>query len=225
MLAEALDTTKLPAAKGKDGHGRVVPIPAGYMSLVQADALVPKRPLLEAALALGQTEAGAGACANLGVVQDVVDAVSGQVTKVRQSDKALGWAMTQDIASAVSSGSSERAKTARSLHHAQGVVMINHVTAMIKKASHGGDVHGSFQPTPTTVSNMLKGMIVGSRSHFVRETMTDRHHDYGPWMCVPMSVPNRPRTTQQFFEWYFVVGAYKEQSWPMFVGERALSAW
>ena len=189
MLAEALDATKLPATKGEDGHEKVVPLPAGFLSLVQADALVPKRPLLQAALDLGQSEAGADACANLSVVQDVVDAVTGKVTKVRQSDEALGWAMNQDIASATSSGGSERAKTARSLHHAQGAV-INHVTAMIKKASHGGDVHGSFQPTPTMVGNMLKGMIIGTRSHFVRETMTDRHHDYGPWICVPMSTPN-----------------------------------
>ena len=109
MLAEALDTSKLPAAKGEDGHEKVVPLPAGFLSLVQADALVPKRPLLEAALSLGQMEAGADACANLGVVQDVVDGVTGQVTKVRQSDEALGWAMTQDIASATSSGGSERA--------------------------------------------------------------------------------------------------------------------
>ena len=145
---------------------------------MQAGALVPKRPLLNAALGLGQTEVGADACANLGVVQNVVDGVTGQVTKVRQSDETLGWAMTQDIASAASSGGLGRAKTARSLHHAQGVV-IDHATTMIKKASHGGDVHGSFQPTPTMVGNMLKGMIVGSRSHFVRETMVDRHHDYG----------------------------------------------
>ena len=218
VLAEALVTTKLPAAKGEDGHEKAVPPPAGFLSLVQADALVPKRPLLEAALGLGQT------CANLGVVQDAVDGVTGEVTKVRQSDEALGWAMTQDIASAASSGGSERAKTARSLHHAQRVV-INHATAMIKKASHGGDVHGSFQPTLTMVGNMLKGLTVGSRSHFVRETMTDRNHDYGPWMCVPMSVPNRPRTTQQFFEWHFAVGSYKDHGRPMFVGERVLSAW
>ena len=223
-LAEALDTTKLPAAKGEDGHEKVVPLPAGFLSIVQADALVPKRHLLEAALSLGQSESGADACANLGVIQNVVDAVTGEVTKVRQSDEALGWAMTQDIASATSAGGSERAKTARSLAHAQGLV-INHVTTMIKKASHGGDVHGSFQPTPTMVGNMLKGMIIGTRSHFVRETMTDRHHDYGPWMCVPMSTPNRPRTTIQFFEWYFAVGAYKDNGRPMFVGERALTAW
>ena len=114
MLAEALDTTKLPAAKGEDGHEKVVSLPAGFLSLVQADALVPKRHLPEAALGLGQTEAGADACANLGVVQDVVDGVTGKVTKVRQSDEALGWAMTQDIASATSSGGSERAKTVRS---------------------------------------------------------------------------------------------------------------
>ena len=130
----------------------------------------------------------------------------------------------QDIATATSSGGSDRAKTARSLHSAQGVV-INHVTAMIKKAAHGGDVHGSFQPTPTMVGNMLKGMIIGPRSHFVRETMTDCHHDYGPWMRVPMSVPNRPRSTQQFFEWYFAKDAYTDQGRPMFVGEKALTAW
>ena len=40
-----------------------------------------------------------------------------------------------------------------------------------------------------------------------------------------MSVPNRPRTTQQFFQWYFSVGPYKDHGRPMFVGERALSAW
>ena len=217
LLAEALDTTKLPSAKGEDGHEKVVPLPAGFLSMVQAEAIVPKRHLLDAALGLGQSAAGADACANLGVIQNVVDSVTGEVTRVRQSDEALGWAMTQDIATATSSGGSERAKTARSLHSGQGVV-INHVTAMIKKASHGGDVHGSFQPTPTMVGNMLKGMIIGSRSHFVRETMTDRHHDYGPWMCVPMSVPNRPRSTQQFFEWYFAKGAYTEQGRPMFVG-------
>ena len=55
--------------------------------------------------------------------------------------------------------------------------------------------------------------------------MTDRHHDYGPQICIPMSVPNRPRSTQQFFEWCFAVGAYKDHGRPMFVGERALSAW
>ena len=126
---------------------------------------------------------------------------------MRQSDEVLNWAMTQDIASATSSGGSELAKTVRSVHHAQAVV-INHVTAMIEKASHGGDVRGTFQLTPTMVGNMLKGMIVGSRPHFVRETMTDRPHDYGPWTCVPMSVHTRPRSTQQFFEWYFAVGAY-----------------
>ena len=131
------------------------------------------------------------ACANPGVIQNVVDSETGEVTRVRQCDEALGWAMTQDIATATSSaGGSERAKTARSLHSAQGVV-INHATAMIKKASHGGDIHGSFQPTPTMVGNMLKGTIVGSRSHFVRETMIERHHDYEPRMCVPMSVPTR----------------------------------
>ena len=117
MLAEALDATKLPATKGEDGYEKVVPLPAGFLSLVRADALVPKRPLLEAALGLGQSEAGADACANLGLVQDIVDATTGKVTKVRQSDEALNWTMTQDIAPATSSGGSGRAKTVRSLHH------------------------------------------------------------------------------------------------------------
>ena len=105
MLAEALDTTKLPATKGEDGHEKKVaplPLPAGFLSLVQqqAGAFVPKpkRPLLEVALGLGQSEAGAGACANLGLVQGAVDAMAGKVTKVRKkSDKALNWAMTQGI--------------------------------------------------------------------------------------------------------------------------------
>jgi len=144
LLTEALDSTKLPAGKGEDGDEKVVPLPAGFLSLVQAEALVLKRPLLEAALDLGQSAAGADAFANLGVIQNAVDNETGEVTRVRQSDEALCWAMTQDIASATSSGGSDRAKTARSLHHAQGVV-INHVTLMIKKASYGGDVHGSLQ--------------------------------------------------------------------------------
>jgi hypothetical protein len=94
MLAEALDTTELPAMKGEDGQEKVVPPPASFLSLVQADALVAKRPLLEAALCLGQSEAGADACANLGQVHDHVDAATGKVTKVRMGDEALNWAMT-----------------------------------------------------------------------------------------------------------------------------------
>ena len=89
LLAEALDTTKLPSAKGEDGHEKVVPLPADFLSLIQAEALVPRRPLLEAALVLGQTAAGADACANLGVIQNVVDSETGEVTRVRQSDEAL----------------------------------------------------------------------------------------------------------------------------------------
>ena len=34
MLAEALDTTKLSATKGEDGHEKAVPLPAGFLSLV-----------------------------------------------------------------------------------------------------------------------------------------------------------------------------------------------
>ena len=53
-LAEARDTTKLPAAKGEDGrHEKAVPLPAGFLSIAQAGALVSKRPLIDAALSLG----------------------------------------------------------------------------------------------------------------------------------------------------------------------------
>ena len=101
------------------------------MSLSQAVALVAKRPVMEAALSLGQPEAGAGACANLGEVNDRVDVTTGVVAKVRMGHDILNWAMTQEIASASSSGGTERAKTVRSLHHAQAVVF-NHVSSMIK---------------------------------------------------------------------------------------------
>ena len=66
----------------------------GFLSFAQADALVTKRPLLEAALSLGQTDAGADACANLGEVQDRTDVSTGAVTKVRMGDEALNWALT-----------------------------------------------------------------------------------------------------------------------------------
>ena len=104
--------------KGDGGHEKVVPLPAGFLLLAQADAIVAKRPLPEAALSLGQTEAGAGACANLGEVQGRIDVATGAVSKVRIGDEVLNWAITQDIAWATSSGGTERAKTVRSLRHA-----------------------------------------------------------------------------------------------------------
>ena len=60
--------TRLPSAKGEDGHERLVPLPGGILPLVQAESLVAKYDILEQAVALGNTAAGALACANLGVV-------------------------------------------------------------------------------------------------------------------------------------------------------------
>ena len=59
------------------------------------------------------------------------------------------------------------------------------------------------------VANMFKGTIVGSRPRTVRETTTVKRNDYGPWMCVPMNVPNRLTETLKFFEWYYAVGNWE----------------
>ena len=53
-LAAAIDSTKLPETKGEDGHARVVPLPKGMLPIAQAELLVDKRPILDAAVALGQ---------------------------------------------------------------------------------------------------------------------------------------------------------------------------
>ena len=49
----------------------------------------------------------------------------------------------------------------------------HNATGMIKAASDGGENSGCFTPTPSMVSDMLKGMIVGSRPHTVRKTTGD----------------------------------------------------
>ena len=41
----------------------------------------------------------------------------------------------------------------------------------------------------------------------VEQVTTMKRHDYGPRVCVPMNVINRPTTTILFFEWYYAVGA------------------
>ena len=175
-------------------------------------------------MALGNTAAGALACANLGVMKEEVDAETGKKVHVKETDAELIWAMSQSIPASTSTGASDRARTTKLLHSAQTIV-IDHVTGLIKAASNGGENSGCFTPTPTMVSDMLKGMIVGSRPHVVRKTVTMVRHDHGPWMCVPMNVINRPTTTMQFFEWYYSVGAYSEEPRQLMVAEDALSNW
>ena len=150
---------------------------------------------------------GALACANLGVTTEEVNADTGKLESVKTTDAELNWAMSQSIPASTTTGASDRAQTARLLHSAQTIV-IGDVTGMIKAASGSFLNAGCFTPTPPMVSNMLKGMIVGSRPHTVRSTTAMKRHDYGPWMCVPMNVANRPTTTILFFEWYYAVGAY-----------------
>lgn len=224
LLAEALDNTKMPSAKGEDGIDRLVPLPPGTLPLAQAEELVAKVDIMQAAVALGQTAAGADACANLGVMVDQVDAATGRTSKVRNCDALLNWALTQDIDSSTSAGGSPRAKAVCALNSAQAIV-VNEVTTLIKRSSYGGENFGSWHPTPDMVKDMMKGMIIGSRPHVVRRVMTRRAHDYGPWMCVPMNVPNRPASTTEFFEWFYAVGAYSTCSRMDTVATKALDDW
>ena len=69
-LAKALDGTRLHSVKGEDGHEKLVPLAGGMLPLVQAESLVGKHDVLEQAVALGNTPAGALACANLGVITE-----------------------------------------------------------------------------------------------------------------------------------------------------------
>ena len=223
-LINAIDVTRLPSVKGEDGHERLVPLPGGMLPLVQAESLVAKYDILEEAVALGNTAAGALACANLGVMKEEVDAETGVKVRFKETDAELIWAMSQSIPASTSTGASDRARTTKLLHSAQTIV-IDHVSGLIKAASNGGENSGCFTPTPTMVADMLKGMIVGSRPHVVRKTVTMVRHDHGPWMCVPMNVINRPTSTMQFFEWYYSVGAYSEEPRQLMVAEDALSNW
>ena len=161
------------------------------LPIAQAELLVDKRSILEAAVALGQSAAGSEACANLGVVHDVIDPDTGKITQKRLYDPLLNWALTQEISPTTTAGGSERALAVRQLNEAQSIV-IDHVTDLIKQASDGGVAYGSYTPTPQMVQNMLKGMIVGSRPYVTRDKTARRMHDYGMWMCVPMNTPRRP---------------------------------
>ena len=199
LLAAAIDSTKLPETKGKDGHARVVPLSKGMLPTAQAGLLVATRSILESAVALGQTPAGSEACANLGEIRDVVGPDTGESMRKRLCDPLLNWALTQEISPASTSGGSDRAKTVRSLHDAQSIV-IDHVTELIKESSDGGVAYGSFVPTSQMVQDMLKGMILGSHPYVTRNKTTRRTHDYGMWMCVPMSTPRRPTTTLEFWD-------------------------
>ena len=220
-----IDVTRPPSVKGEDGHERLVPLPGGMLPLVQAESLVAKYEILEQAVAaLGNTPAGALACANLGVMKEEVNPDTGKLESIKVTGAELNWAMSQSIPASTSTGASDRVRTAKLLHSAQTIV-IDNVTGMVKAASDGGENSGCFTPTPSMVSDMLKGMIVGSRPHTVRNTTTMQRHDYGPWMCVPMNVVNRPTTTILFFEWYYAVGAYSDSPRQMMVAEEALSNW
>ena len=223
-LAAAIDSSKLPETKGEDGHARVVPLPKGMLPIAQAELLITKRPILDAAVALGQSAAGSSACANLGVTHDIVDPDTGMTTQKRLCDPLLNWALTQEISPSTTSGGSERALVVRQLNEAQSIV-IDHVTGLIKEASDGGVAYGSYTPTPQMVQNMLKGMIVGSRPYVTRDRTTRRLHDYGMWMCVPMNVIRRPTTTLEFWEWYFAVGSWSDCSRQTTVAEEAITNW
>ena len=58
-LINAIDVTRLPLVKGEDGHERLVPLPGGMLPRVQAESLVAKYDILEEAVALCNTAAGA----------------------------------------------------------------------------------------------------------------------------------------------------------------------
>ena len=79
---------------------------------------------------------------------------------------------------------------------------------MDEKATNGGEAHGSLRPPPMVIEQMLKGMLVGSRPKYIRANTTTTYHDHGLQLCVPASVVNRPKTTVEFFEWYYACGKY-----------------
>ena len=87
-LAKALDGTRLPSVKGENGHEKLVPLPGGMLPLVQAESLVVKHDILEQAVALGNTPAGALAGANLGVMTEEVNADTGKLESFKTTDAA-----------------------------------------------------------------------------------------------------------------------------------------
>ena len=72
---------------------------------------------------------------------------------------------------------------------------------------------------------MLKGMLLGSRPKYIRANTTTTYHDNGPHLCVPTSVVNRPRSTFEFFEWYYACGNYANCGRSLTMANKALINW
>ena len=168
--------------------------------------------------------AGVWQCANLGVYKQEVNVDTGATETLRVPDHLLNWAITQDIPKESGQGGSERAVVVRKLHSAKACV-VDAVGAMIEKASHGGEAHGSLRPPPTVIEQMLKGMLLGSRPKYIRANTTTTYHDNGPHLCVPTSVVNRPRSTFEFFEWYYACGKYANCGRSLTMANKALTNW
>ena len=149
---------------------------------------------------------------------------TGATETLRVPDHLLNWAITQDIPKESGQGGSERAVAVRKLHSAKACV-VDAVGAMIEKASHGGEAHGSLRPPPTVIEQMLKGMLLGSRPKYIRANTTTTYHDNGPHLCVPKSVVNRPRSTFEFFEWYYACGMYANCGRSLTMANKALTNW
>ena len=171
-LSRALDHTTLPALKSDTGYDTLAPCVPGMLPITQADALVAKSDILDTAMSVGGS-AGVWQCANLGVYKTEVNVDTGATERLRVPDHLLNWAITQDIPKESGQGGSERAVVVRKLHSAKACV-VDAVGAMIEKASHGGEAHGSLRPPPTVIEQMLKGMLLGSRPKYIR---AEHDHD------------------------------------------------
>ena len=222
-LSRALDHTTLPALKSDTGYDTLAPCVPGMLPITQADALVAKSEILDKAMSVGGS-AGVWQCANLGVYKQEVNVDTGATETLRVPDHLLNWAITQDIPKESGQGGSERAVVVRKLHSAKACV-VDAVGAMIEKASHGGEAHGSLRPPPTVIEQMLKGMLLGSRPKYIRANTTTTYHDNGPHLCVPTSVVNRPRSTFEFFEWYYACGKYANCGRSLTMANKALTNW
>ena len=153
-----------------------------------------------------------------------MNAVTGAMDTLRVPDHLLNWAITQDTPKESGQGGSERAVTVRKLHSAKACV-VDAVGAMIEKASNGGGAHGSLRPPPMVIEQMLKGMMIGSRPKYIRANTTATYHDNGPQLCVPASLVNRPKTTFEFFEWYYACGKCANCGRSSTMATKTLTAW
>ena len=145
---------------------------------------------------------------------------TGATETLRVPDHLLNWAITQDSPKEPGQGGSERAVAVRKLHSAEACV-VGAVGAMIEKASHGGEAHGSLRPPPTVIEQMLKGKLLGSRSKYIRANTTTKYHDNGPHLCVPKSAVNCPRSTFEVFLWMVLRLRHvcECELWPMTVND------